>query len=105
MKNKKKMISLLMALGCGGGQTGESGGKTDAAPASSSEISSGVASGKIVYTDNEITIDELDAKNYVYEISYMAAFGDEIRGYGFYYDPADGSQVDFLCSFYLLQFF
>ena len=107
MKNKKKMISLLMAgvmalslAGCGGGQTGEGGGgKTDAAPASSSEISSGVASGKIVYTDSEITIDELDAKNYVYEISYMAAFGDEIRGYGFYYDPADGSQVDFLCSF------
>jgi ABC-type glycerol-3-phosphate transport system substrate-binding protein len=106
MKNKKKMISLLLAgvmalslAACGGGQTGEGGGKTDEAPASSSEISTAVASGKIVYTDSEIAIEELEAKNYVYEISYMAAFGDEIRGYGFYYDPADGSQVDFLCSF------
>ena len=106
MKNRKRLISLLLAgvmalslAGCGGGNTGEGGGKTGGAPSSSSEIATGVASGKIVYTDSQIAIEELESKNYVYEISYMAAFGDLVRGYGFYYDPADGSQVDFLCSF------
>lgn len=106
MKNKKKMISLLMAgimalslAGCGGGQKGGESGQSPSAPESSSEISNAVATGEIVYTDSEIPIKELEEKNYVYEISYMTQVGDEIRGYGFYYDPADGSQVDFLCSF------
>ncbi len=106
MKNKKKVISLLLAgvmalslAGCGGGQNGEGGGSSDAAPSSSSEMSTAVASGKIVYTDSEIRIDELDDQDLVYEISYMEAFGDEIRGYGFYYDLENGGQVDFLCSF------
>ena len=106
MRKYTKALSLLLAgtmvlslAGCGGGSTGGGTEGGQSSGSSSSEISNAVANGKVVYTDTEVDFGELSQNNSIYEISYMKMTDDKIYGYGFFYDPAVDSQVDFLCSF------